>query len=62
MKKIDRLILSAAAGAAVLIYVTRPRGRSAVPTTAANRLAQIRADAFRATLGRELSTSPEFWA
>ena len=61
MKKVDRLILSVAAGAAVLFYVTKPR--RTVPTTAANRAAQARADDARANLWqRELSGTPEFWA
>ena len=60
MKKVDRLILSAAAGVAVLLYVTR-RGRT-VPTTSSNRAAQQRMDDNRANLWqRELSGSPGFY-
>jgi hypothetical protein len=60
MKKVDRLILSVAAGAAVLLYVARPRAGT-VPARAANRAVQLRADAYRTILQRELIGSPEFW-
>lgn len=56
------LLIGTAAAFALLALRARARGSSSVPTTAANRAAQIRADAFRHNLfGNELLTSPDFY-
>lgn len=58
--KLPRHFPIMAAGAA-LVAVLLLWPRKATPTTAANRAAQLRADAFRGNLWRELANQPDFY-
>lgn len=55
------LMVGAAAAFALLALRSRSTSTT-VPTNAANRAAQQRADAYRGRLWNELRTQPDFWA
>ena len=59
--KLNTTHLMVGAAAALALLALRARARPTTPTTAANRAAQLRADAYRGQLWNELRTQPDFW-